>query len=142
MEIDLCDMIKTLFAFSGAFFLIITCIFGYIVQPKYIIKKYSIETDLLTTKYFQHSMMSFAHKYYGGKRSIALTYTFHLFVAMMISDKFLSKLGGYRDIKDKNDILKHFSKKEKAYTLITGMSVIFAFIFAAGAVFMDYFVCS
>ncbi len=141
MENDFCDTIRNMLGFVGLLFLLISFVFNYIIQPKYIIRRYEAETDLSNKKYFQHSAILFAHGYFGKKRGIAQIYTIHLFALLIIGDKLFSKLISFNDLKSRNDILKHFSIKEKIYTLFSGMSVFLFVFFGTAFCLWDVFVC-
>ncbi len=101
------ELMLDLFALSGGFWII----FGLVISiriERFIVKRYEQETDLLNTVYFkEHATFT---RYIPGFFSSAL-YTAHLIPFIWGWNTFRNRKV-YRDIKEADDVIRHFSKKE------------------------------
>jgi len=118
----------------GIFILMIIFMFmTFVVQKKYIVKRYEEETNLWEIKGFK------------GLRDTGIlvlfpifkpgTYSTHLFSVMLLSDRIMKKFPGFRGSPSREKILSYFSRKECILTSIAlgsgflGMFLMFVYEF-------------
>lgn len=108
------------------FILVMICLFMiFIVQSRYIVKRYEEETDLGQNKYFKHGI------YLNFLPSIfkPVFYSAHLFAAMILNDRIMKKHPAFIDAPSREEILSYFSRKERILTIISSASCLLFFIF-------------
>jgi len=101
------DLFINLFAFSGGFWLLFAVYTSFRIR-KFIVKRYEQETDLLTAVYFQeHATFT---------RALPGFFSSPLYIAHLTTFvwgwNYCKKRKAYRDIKNAEDVTKHFSEKE------------------------------
>lgn len=88
----------------------------FVIQRRFIVKRYEVETNLAETeKFFEIArpfIMMFSH-------TRTVFYTTHLLLVMLWSDKTLKKKYHFKDSPSRKELLSHFSKKERVLTAVT-----------------------
>jgi len=98
------------------FILMVTFVFVvYVIQRKYIIKRYEEETNLAETERFFEVNRRFVQIFPFLKSG---HYSLHLLFIMLMTDKAMKKNFRFRDSPRREDILSHFSTRERIHTFI------------------------
>lgn len=103
-------------AVGGALF-VLSWLVVWLVQRKYIIRRYEQETTLSKLVAFQNPMLVAISPAMltGVKRFV---YTVHVFSAWILPDAWRRRLPSFSDVRDRNDILCHFSRWEIAISVV------------------------
>jgi hypothetical protein len=87
----------------------------FVVQKKYIIKRFEEETNLLREIRGLYNLIT--PRLFPISKPI--TYSVVLFLAMLMNDKIMKMSPGFRGSPSRKEILSHFSKKERILTAVS-----------------------
>ena len=103
--------------FVPAAFLLYTFAFlMFVIQRRYIIKRYEVETNLAETEKFFEAYRSLFIMFPSTR---TILYTTHLYLVILRSDNALRKKYQFKDSPSREVLLSHFSKKERIFTVVT-----------------------
>jgi len=104
----------------------------FVIQRRYIVKRYEMETNLAET---EELLVEVARPWIMMFPFLkTVFYSTHLLMIMCRSDKALKKNIHFKDSPSREEILSHFSKKERVLTVVTlgcgflGMSIGLVFL--------------
>jgi hypothetical protein len=104
----------------GISWAILWCAFGFltfVIQRRYIVKRYEVETNLAETEKFLLEVYRPWIKMFPVLKAVC--YSTHLLIIMCRSDKTMKKNPYFKDSPSRAEILSHFSKKECVLTAVT-----------------------
>lgn len=103
-------------AFSAEILLLAFGFLTFVVQRRYIVKRYEVETSLVETEKFFEICRPWIMMFPPLK---AGCYSMHLLIIMCRSDKSMKRNPYFKDSPSRAEILSHFSKKERVLTAVS-----------------------
>ena len=101
----------------GFFLILAFGILSRVSLKPFILRRYEEETNLAATEQF-----FFNNWLMGVKQYRVLFYSAHLMIVTMLNEKLLKKSPAFKNSPSREEILSHFSKKERTLTIITWAS--------------------
>lgn len=102
--------------------IILSWLLIFFVQRRYIMKRYEEETQLSKLVFFSNPVFdSFSGRFY--RHLFAGFYTLHLFTVWLMPDSLRRRVPTYRDVTDREQVLRHFGTGELVLSVAIGFMV-------------------
>jgi hypothetical protein len=104
--------------------LLLSWLLIFFVQRRYIMKRYEEETELSKLVFFSNPIFD---SFFSGaffRHLFAGFYTLHLFTVWLMPDSLRRRLPTYRDVADRDQVLRHFSKGELVLSVVIGFMML------------------
>jgi hypothetical protein len=123
----------------AALLLILCWLTVVLFQRSYIINRYEQETPLSKLRFFQNPLLLTFKP--GLQRSLKrFIYTMHVFLARVLPSLWLKGLRSFSDVGERDEILRHFSRREVAIAVIAGTMAVLGMLLAVAAVAIRPFI--
>jgi hypothetical protein len=106
-----------------------------LVQKQYIVRRYT-EAHLTGLRYFTNPVLKMFDTFWL-RHAIPGFYTGHLFLVWALPDWIRLKLRGMSDLKDRQLVLRHFSRAEVVLSVLIGLGLMVLFAVAVMTVIHD-----
>ncbi len=117
--------------FVAAFLLYTFAFLTFVIQRRYIVKRYEVETNLAETERLLEICRPWIMMFPFMRAGF---YSLHLLMIILRSDKAMKRNRYFKDSPSRAEILSHFSKKECVLTAVSlgcgflGMALCFVFL--------------
>jgi hypothetical protein len=102
--------------------IILSWLLIFFVQRRYIMRRYEEETQLSKLVFFSNPVFdSFSGAFF--RHLFAGFYTLHLFSVWLMPDALRRRVPTYRDVTDRDQVLRHFSTGELVLSVVIGFMV-------------------
>lgn len=123
----------------GGLLLLLYGIGLWLFQGSYILARYEEETTLSELRFFRNPWL-FAFKPTMQTRIKRALYTGHVSMARILPSAWLRRLPSFSDVTDRNEILRHFSRREVAISILVAACGIVGMAMAFVALVLSPFV--